>query len=51
LPTTPTKPFTGDENIIVLHGDDKLEAGEWISRITNDAEGFADLNTSRINAK
>lgn len=49
--TISTKTFTGTEDIIVLHGDDELAINEWIFRIIDEAEGFADLNTSRLNAK
>jgi DNA polymerase III subunit delta len=51
LSTAATKNFTGNEDIIILHGDDMMAVNEWILRIVNDAEGFAELNTSRVNAK
>ena len=51
MTTTEEKIFTGTEDIIVLQGDDLLAIHEWIFRIVNDAEAFADLNTSRLNAK
>jgi len=43
--------FTGKEDIIILHGNDELTINESISRLHKSAGGFADLNTSTLNAR
>jgi len=45
---TPKKRYTGAENIIVLHGDNKLAINEYIAQIVADAGDFMELNTSRL---
>ena len=42
------KEISGQEDIIVLHGDNQLAINECISLIISQSGGFADLNTSRL---
>jgi len=45
------KEISGQEDIIVLHGDNQLAIIECISLIISQSGGFTDLNTSRLNGR